>query len=348
MQDLDADLERDEGSGPDDRRDLRAVVDAARDPDPAARVRRLEVLVDMDAFLTFMAMERMTCHWDGYSNNANNYRVYFDPRRGKAVFLPHGMDQMFGEPEFGLFDPSDKVVSGVVMQSDDLRRRYRRKVEGLIPLMSPADGLIRRVDEIDRRIGPAIEAIDRDQAAGRATQVAELKERLVARAASLRRQIAEPEESPQEFDGRGHRHPGGRLGGDRGRGLRPRRGGDGPGGEGAAHRGRRRRPVRGLLEASASCWPRATIPSAPRCGPTGSSGRRTRTKAESGAGISGVPREQHLDGTTDRKVLIQRFQVREDRSPVVLVLELKARSGQAWFDVDSLRLIRDDAGGRPR
>ncbi len=203
LQDLDAELEKDEGKGPDDRSDLRAVVAAASDPDPASRLRRVESLVDMDAFLTFMAMERMTCHWDGYTNTANNYRIYFDPRQGKAIFLPHGMDQMFGDPAMGLFEPSDKIVAGVVTQNTALRRRYRERLEKLVPLMSPATGLLRRIDEIDRRLRPVIEAMDRDQAARRSTQVAELKGKLVARAANLRRQLAEPEESLQEFDERG-------------------------------------------------------------------------------------------------------------------------------------------------
>ena len=346
VQDLDADLERDEGSGPDDRHDLRAVVEAARDPDPIARVRKMEGLVDMDAFLGFMAMERMTCHWDGYTNTANNYRVYFDPRRGKAVFLPHGMDQMFGDPEFGLFDPSDKIVAGVVMGSDALRRRYRERVSALIPLMSPADDLIRRVNEVDRRIGPAVEAIDREQAERRAIQVSELKERLVARAASLRRQAAEPEASPLEFDDRGI--------------ATLAEGWEATGVDDAVVDEVETRPGKKALHIAAG-----------EVGPCSASWRhrvllrpgdytlRAEVRTDRvvrpedtgdggvGVGISGVPRDQHLDGTTDRKVLTHRFRVQEDRNPVVLVLELKARSGQAWFDVDSLQILRDDADARP-
>ena len=145
----------------------------------------MESLVDMDAFLAFMAMERMTCHWDGYTDKANNYRLYFDPGRRKAVFLPHGMDQMFENPEAGLFDPSDKIVAGVVTGSDALRKRYRERLEKLLPLMSPADGLVRRIDEIERRLRPVIEAMDRERATQRDEQVAALKERLIARAENL-------------------------------------------------------------------------------------------------------------------------------------------------------------------
>ena len=47
-----------------------------------------------------------------------------------------------------------------------------------------------------------------------------------------------------------------------------------------------------------------------------------------GVGISGVPRDQHIRGTVARKPLSHRFQVGEDRKDVVLVLELRGRSGQ--------------------
>jgi len=41
-------------------------------------------------------MEIMLAHWDGYAQNRNNYRVFHDFDSGRLVFLPHGLDQMFG------------------------------------------------------------------------------------------------------------------------------------------------------------------------------------------------------------------------------------------------------------
>jgi len=66
-----------------------------------------------------------------------------------------------------------------------------------------------------------------------------------------------------------------------------------------------------------------------------------------GVGISGVERDQHLHGTTASKTLSYRFQVRDDRKDAVLVLELRALSGQVWFDPDSIRLIREDGARVP-
>src|SRR5260370_8404096 len=77
---------------------LKAVVAAAQEPDPAKRIQRLEQTLDLDRFLSFIAMEDMTWHWDGYAMKRNNYRVYHDPDTDKIVFFAHGMDQMFWEP----------------------------------------------------------------------------------------------------------------------------------------------------------------------------------------------------------------------------------------------------------
>ena len=315
---------------------------AATDPDPASRLRRVESLVNMNAFLTFMAMERMTCHWDGYTNTANNYRIYFDPRQGKAIFLPHGMDQMFADPEMGLFDPSDKIVAAVVLKSEALRRRCRERLEKLIPLMSPADGLVWRLDEIDRRLGPILAAIDRDRAKQREAQVAELKQRLVARAASLRRQIAEPEETLQKFDDRGVASLDGWFTASEC--------------EKAVHEevetraGKKALSIRaGEGEACVASWRRRVL-----LGP-GQYTLRADVRTDRvvklpdtdrtgvGVGISGVPRDQHLHGTTASRTLSHRFRVQEERRDVVLVLELRAQSGQVWFERDSIRLIREDA-----
>jgi len=322
------------------RADPRAYVKAASDPDPAERRRRLEKLVDMDAFCTFMAIERMTCHWDGYANSANNYRVYFDPNRGKAIFLPHGMDQMFNELELGLFDQANPMIASAVLQSDALRTRYRKRVEELIPLIAPADGLIRRVDEVAATLRPVIEVMDHDRAVEHGKQVEALKERLVARAEIVRRMATEPDEPLQEFDERGETHLEGwwpasetehavldeveRAPKEMALHIRA---GDGEPCVASWRRHVHLGPGRYVLHAEVR---------------TDKVVKRA-DEDESGVGIgeSRVGRDAKLVGTTDRKPLTYQFRVREDRKRVELVLEMRAGSGEVWFDQGSLRLVRE-------
>ena len=56
----------------------------------------MQKLIDMDRFISMMAMEALTCHIDGYSMMQNNFLIYFDPSTdNKAAFIVHGLDRMF-------------------------------------------------------------------------------------------------------------------------------------------------------------------------------------------------------------------------------------------------------------
>jgi len=56
----------------------------------------LKQAVDIEQFASFLAMEVLLCHWDGYGLANNNFRVYEGSTTGRFVFLPAGMDQLFG------------------------------------------------------------------------------------------------------------------------------------------------------------------------------------------------------------------------------------------------------------
>ena len=121
-----------------------------------SRLRSLESLLDMDRFYSFLALEIMTCHFDGYARGINNYRIYHEPEgealeresvqawkredgestphpgpllgrggegSGKMVFMPHGMDQMFYQPESSLFPELKGVVAKAVLETAEGRRR---------------------------------------------------------------------------------------------------------------------------------------------------------------------------------------------------------------------------------
>src|SRR5690606_26585600 len=100
LMDVDENLEKDSGDGPENWSDLVALWDAANEPDLAKRKTRLEAVLDLDRFMTFPALELLTGHWDGYTQNRNNYRLYHNPETEKFVFIPHGMDQLFRDVNY--------------------------------------------------------------------------------------------------------------------------------------------------------------------------------------------------------------------------------------------------------
>jgi hypothetical protein len=189
LQEIDAGLEKDSGDGPDDHSDLMALANATRDANRARRFKRLAELLDVDQFLTFMALEQMCGHWDGYCNTRNNYRVYFDPATGKAHFFPHGMDQMFGDPHAAVLHTPAALVAQAVLSNPEWRTRYRQRLTELLPLFTPPDKLFKRLDEIRARTRPVLASMGEEHAREHDMQLKHLKGLLAARADNLRQQL---------------------------------------------------------------------------------------------------------------------------------------------------------------
>lgn len=202
LQDIDAELEKDDGDGPDDHSDLHRLAEAAKLEQPQARWRSIAAIVDIDRFLTFMALERMTSHWDGYCLQSNNYRLYFDSRNDRAVFLPHGMDQMFGDPHMSLWNHPGPLISRAIMQNNAWRARYRKRVEQLLPKLKP-DVLGSKIDALQVRLQPVLQSISPELAENQANQAKDFKRRITERYNSIQNQLREPDPEILEFGSEG-------------------------------------------------------------------------------------------------------------------------------------------------
>lgn len=338
LQELDAPLEKDDGDGPDDRSDLKAIVEACQLPPNVENWKRLEGLVDVDQFLTFMALELMTCHWDGYCQNRNNYRVYFHPANDKAYFLPHGMDQMFGDPGFSIIDFPQAMLPTALMQNIEWRKQYRQRLRELLPLFVPAKGLQQQVDQLQERLLPVVKKMGDEPAQNFSMRIDEVKQRLHERAEHLVQQVDQPDPQPLAFDKSGRAS------------LKDwfERVEDG-------NAQVERRPVEGepkqLMirkidgeQIIASWRSRVLLEKGryrleARSKATGVKPLEGDPKVGAGIRISGAERDNKLVGTTAWKLTEFNFEV-EDRRFVELVLELRATAGQVEFEISSLRLVR--------
>ena len=341
MQDIDAELQKDAGKGPDDRSDLVALLDACREPDLDERWKRIDELLDVDAFIKFMAMELMTCHWDGYTQNKNNYRIYFNPADNKAHFLPHGMDQMFGDTNASILDPPGAIVSSTVMQNPEWRARYREQIRELLPLFEPAK-LHKRVDFLRRRLQPVLAAIDPQQSRDHAERVKEFKERIAARAVNLKEQSEQedpPPPQPLEFDENGNMYLADwytasesedavveevELEGEKKAYLIV----CGPSSQCVASWRRKVLLAKGTYTFHASIRTKDVAAIEDEKG------------SAAGLRISGANRTNAVDGTSEWKPIEYEFTVEEESREVELVAELRTTRGHAWFDCESLHLSR--------
>jgi hypothetical protein len=332
--DIDAELEKDGGSGPNDLADLKALLQACQAEEPAERWTQISQQLDVDAFINFMALELMMCHWDGYTANKNNYRIYFDPATKQARFLPHGMDQMFQDPGFPIWLQPGSIVAAAAMHNPPWRERYQERVKELLPQFS-ADALQAKVDALDKRLLPTFKTLGSEAEQQHAEAVRQLKERLAARAAVLREQIAQPdpgpnpEPAPQEFNEEGvaelpdwqqHEAGDGKLADVETDGKVEFLIEAGPSGECLASWRRRvlLSPGKYRLEARLR-----TIGVEPLADEKGRG---------AGLRISGSNRENQLAGDSDWQDIAYEFAVDDERNEVELVAELRASKGQLWIE----------------
>ena len=315
---------------------FKELADAARESDPAVRRRKLGAALDVDRFLTYMAMESLTAHWDGYCANLNNYRVYHDPAGDRLVFLPHGTDQLFQNVGFPLVHGRGMAARAVTDAADD-KFAYLDRVAELRQKVYSPENLNRKLDEVAARLAPAMAELGADAARRHKEQTESLRQRLLERVKNVDQQLAATPR-PVKFDAAGvaslsgarwaPRVDGGKAVLDRvDEGGRPRLRIRNDGGEcTASYR-------TGVLLTKGSYVLEAPCRTAGVAAPAGQN-------AGAGVRISGGRRDAGLSGNADWRPTEFAFEVTEPTREVVLVCELKATAGEAAFDLEKLMLRR--------
>jgi hypothetical protein len=333
-------LEKMSGEGPDDRSDLKALVSAANEPDPTRRLQRLERVLDMDRFLSFMALEIMTWHWDGYCLKRNNYRLYHDPDSGKMVFLPHGMDQMFWEPEGPLQPGMDGLVARAIVQTSVGRQRYRERVSQLLTNVFRVPVLTNRIHEVQQRLRPILQAISPNAARNQAGQANRIRDLIIHRAESIQRQLGLTDFQTLRFNASGVAALSGwqPFGQDSGATF-----------EKVSRDGRQTLHIKAAPSGrTLASWRAKALLEPGRYrfeAQVRTAGVAPQTPdASEGVGIrvSGTrkPRNRHIAGDNPWTPLTYEFEVAPHDAETVLVCALRATAGEVWFDVNSLRLAR--------
>ncbi|HEX5050254.1 MAG TPA: CotH kinase family protein [Planctomycetota bacterium] len=339
-QDIDSDLEKDSGDGPDDRSDLRALLAACRSDD-AERAARLEAVVDIAAFVDFTAIEAMLAHWDGYSQNRNNFRLWCETAPGRAHFLPHGMDQLLGEADASVLAHPSGIVASAVHREPAFRKLYRERLRALLPLMAPArwKGAI---ETLAARLQKELRAVDAAAAVQHAAAVRSLLGRLEARYKNLRVQVRAPEPKPLQFPGE-----------------KPIALKDWRSAAETDHVVLAKKGFQGVATLQIACQPGADEPrrAAWRTNVLLARGRYRllatvrcdgiavppQEDGEAGGGVRLAvddARSERLSGRQNWQQLTCEFEVGEFQRTVELELGLLAKAGTAWFRLDSLQIAR--------
>lgn len=177
------------GANPQDRADIKELVDATTEPDPAKRLERMKKILDVDEFINFAAIEASIVHWDGYSIGCNNYEVFHDVARGKLIFLPHGMDQLYGvsnSPAMSLTPIFRGIVAKALFTIPEARTQYLKRIEELANKDLSIEALHARIDRLARRLRAAL---NENRALELDANVADMKARMAQRVQSIQEQL---------------------------------------------------------------------------------------------------------------------------------------------------------------
>ncbi|WCJ58432.1 CotH kinase family protein [Fontisphaera persica] len=334
--DINQELTLDFGNGLPDKADLKAAVAACQEPHPEARWEKLKAAVDVERFVSMMAIEALAAHWDGYSRNRNNFRIYAEPVTGRLVFLPNDLDQLFRDPGHSIFDPGDNgLVTKSILQTPQARQLFLRRSCYIATNIFHYPDLSNRVVQTAFRLKEALQAVN-DVRTLREVEAREreLLRALAVRAETARKQTLELAQRQARFDKEG---------------VCPVTQWT-PIYEGGADLKIQRQPLALYIRAGHGGAPgfrsRLMLPA----GRYRFEGRlRTANvqavKSQWGAGaglwVAGRPaREKGLEGTADWQMMTYDFAVTLDWEEVELVCELRAKGGEVWFDVPSLRLVK--------
>ena len=141
----------------DDRQELRAIAKLLAEENVDLAV--IEERIALDEFLKFWALESLIEFWDGYTNNQNNYFVYFTKRSGKLHFIPWGADSalsdagaaaMFRRGPASVHDQA--YLPNRLYHADGVPDRYRQVMEQLLEDVWDEEQLLAEVKRVEQLV----------------------------------------------------------------------------------------------------------------------------------------------------------------------------------------------------
>ena len=315
------------------------LADATLVSDLAERRSRLEQTLDLPRFLDFMALEVLLGHRDGYTMARNNYRVFLRASDQKVVFLPHGTDQLLGNPDLPWLPHAAGLVARAAFEVPEWRDAYRARMIAHHRDWFESGKLLGLYREQAARLSASL-ALDERRILR--DELVVIEERVRARTESLRRQLHE--DAPPLPSVGSHPFPLTRWSR-----LRPGKSPAAPPESESGPDGRPALPLSAREALNQDAWHQSVQLPAGRYAFEGRALAREFAPLPFGkhhgpalrvAGRARSSESSTPDGTWQN--LRTEFEVGPPSENVELLCEFRAREGRVWFDVASLRLVRVD------
>lgn len=323
-------MELDRGDASDGSR-LVELVEALSDPDGERQLRRVQAAIEVEAYIRYVALENILCHWDGYSFNRNNYRIYEDPDSRKFHFFLHGMDQTFGDSNWSLLRTPGAAVGAILWRDAGVRARYAEVVRELVEKVLRPLSWPERAEEVGRRVQGALSAEDPKKGEAYAGKIAAARQLIQARMDSCARQIQATHLLMKLAKGEAASLEGFYWAAQ----------GDNAKSSEISHDGRRVLLIQATGECKASWRCALNLPPGKYrfeglLGTRGVVAAETPSGSGAGLRISGGSRAGKTALAENRNWTEMRFEFESAGGEQVLVAELCARAGELWIDRKSL------------
>ena len=164
------------------------ALEAVRlEPDPERQWRQLKQVVDLSECVSYLAVEAVVGHRDGYLAARNNFRFVEQGPEHRLALVPHGMDQVVGTPEFPWNPASGGLLAQRIRAHSEGQRRFEDRVRALLAQFGDETAWVAR---LDRLAVPLLAALSPAEAAEVRPAVEVLRERMRARARGVTHQLA--------------------------------------------------------------------------------------------------------------------------------------------------------------
>ena len=341
--DVNARMEQDSGE-PSDQSDVRALYAATLIAEPSSRWRELNRVLDVDRFVSFIAMEMLTCHWDGYAIHTNNYRIYRDPKTDKFVFITHGIDWAFRRPSISIQPPTKSILGRAVLSTPEGQGLYRERIGTLFTNVFRLNVITNRMEQALTKIRSA--ALNPAPLADIERRAGILRGKIEERAQSVADQLRGIQPEAMKFDTEDFAYPTARRGDPHAWRDEPDRGD--PTMNRVKLDGRNTLHIQARNERTRASWRSQVYLQRGWYRFEGVA----RTDLSSGSArlrISGDTRSVGISGSGGAwRPLAHVFEVQDAGMDIEFVCELNAVQGEVWFDMDSLRVKRLSADEVPR
>jgi hypothetical protein len=327
LADINTRLDQDNGKET-SQTDVRALLAACLIGELPDRFQRLNHVLDVERFASFAAMEVLMSHWDGYTLHTNNYRFYHETSSDKIVFIAHGLDSLFRRPNISIQPPMKSIVSRALFQTPEGRELYEKNLRALYTNVFRIEIITNRMDEALAKLRTA--GLPGDKLQNIERQVGIMRARIARRVVRVGDALSGIEPTPPPFDAAGlARVTDWRDEFDHGEPVFDR----------PAENGQSLLHIKAQSGRCRASW-RSMIYLKP--GRYRFEGRVRTEGVAGGAGlrISGSTRNIRISGQNPWRSLQHDFLVEEGSGDIELVCEFDALNGEAWYDLESLRVRR--------